>query len=185
MSDSPTTHPCDENDRRVRKTQKAITTAFSALFVERGLDGVSVGDIVARADIARSTFYQHFNSKEAVLCAVVRPIIAPLAEAVRSISTPPHLPYVTQHLWDNRKLARELFAGTARRALIRLLADMIETSVVEPAGAGTGLPQRLKAIHAANAQIGLLEEWLTGKHHCSNDQIAASLAATGRALGSV
>lgn len=43
-------------DRRVRKTQAAVYSAFVALIIERGYDAISVQDIIDEADVGRTTF---------------------------------------------------------------------------------------------------------------------------------
>ena len=54
-------------DRRVRKTRRALSRALIELVLEKGYEDVSVQDILDRADIGRSTFYAHFESKEMLL----------------------------------------------------------------------------------------------------------------------
>jgi AcrR family transcriptional regulator len=54
-------------DRRTRKTQSAIYSAFVSLIVERGYDAISVQQIIDEADVGRTTFYSHFRSKDDLL----------------------------------------------------------------------------------------------------------------------
>lgn len=54
-------------DRRTRKTQSAIYSAFVSLIVERGYDTISVQQIIDEADVGRTTFYAHFRSKDDLL----------------------------------------------------------------------------------------------------------------------
>jgi AcrR family transcriptional regulator len=54
-------------DRRTRKTQSAIYSAFVSLIVERGYDAISVQHIIDEADVGRTTFYSHFKSKDDLL----------------------------------------------------------------------------------------------------------------------
>ena len=63
-----------EPDRRVRRTQSALLTAFSRLAMEQHLDRIKVADIIREADVGRSTFYDHFSSRDALLLkAMERP----------------------------------------------------------------------------------------------------------------
>ena len=74
--------PAKGEHRGVRRTQSAIRSAFSRLVLSREFDGIRIDDIIREADVARSTFYQHFRSKEDVLCASMGPVIfEPLARA--------------------------------------------------------------------------------------------------------
>ncbi len=54
-------------DRRQRKTREAIYRAFTALLREEGYAKVTVQQIIDRADIGRTTFYTHFDTKDALL----------------------------------------------------------------------------------------------------------------------
>ena len=51
------------DDLRVRRTQKAIRTAFFELIKENGFEHISVKDITNRAQISRNTFYLHYSDK--------------------------------------------------------------------------------------------------------------------------
>jgi len=51
---------------RSRKTLARITDAAEVLFAERGYDGASVSDIVARARCSVGTFYSRFKDKESL-----------------------------------------------------------------------------------------------------------------------
>lgn len=54
-------------DRRQRKTREAIFTAFIALLSEKNFARITVGEIIERADVGRTTFYAHFETKEDLL----------------------------------------------------------------------------------------------------------------------
>lgn len=56
-----------QEDRRVRRTKKLLKSALIELILEWGYDAITVQDILDRADVGRSTFYAHFNSKDDLL----------------------------------------------------------------------------------------------------------------------
>lgn len=54
-------------DRRQRKTREAIFSAFVELLSKKDFNEITVGEIIEKADIARATFYSHFETKEYLL----------------------------------------------------------------------------------------------------------------------
>ena len=54
-------------DRRQRKSKEAIFRAFIELLSKKDFNEITVGEIIEKADIARATFYAHFETKEYLL----------------------------------------------------------------------------------------------------------------------
>ncbi len=52
-------------------TKKKISETALQLFVEHGVDNVTIDDIVTEVGIARGTFYVHFESKDALISALL------------------------------------------------------------------------------------------------------------------
>jgi AcrR family transcriptional regulator len=59
-------------ERRRRKTRSLLLAAAHRIIARRGsLDAVPIGEITAEADVATGSFYNHFESKDQLLEAVV------------------------------------------------------------------------------------------------------------------
>lgn len=56
-------------EQQARAASQAITTAALEVFLDSGYANASIDDIAARADVARRTIYNHFDSKAALLLA--------------------------------------------------------------------------------------------------------------------
>lgn len=57
-------------DRRQQKTRKAIFKAFRSLLEKKRYDHITVQEIIDEADVGRSTFYSHFETKDMLLEAM-------------------------------------------------------------------------------------------------------------------
>lgn len=53
------------------RTQKAITDAFLSLIREKSYEDISVTALCQRADVVRKTFYNHFQTKDDVVCYLI------------------------------------------------------------------------------------------------------------------
>ncbi len=73
---STRTTPETGRDRRPRRVLPAevrtdhLMSAAAELFIEKGLDATTVDDIVAKAGVAKGTFYHYFATKADVLLAL-------------------------------------------------------------------------------------------------------------------
>ena len=66
------------------ETHDVIVEKASRLFRERGLEGVSVGDVMGEAGLTHGGFYRHFENKEALAAATIRAAFDGVAAAVES-----------------------------------------------------------------------------------------------------
>ena len=71
---------------RVLRTRNALLAAGRRLFAERAIDAVAIDDIVAAAGVAKGTFYNHFDDKDALLTAIVTEIRSTVEERIATIN---------------------------------------------------------------------------------------------------
>jgi AcrR family transcriptional regulator len=163
-----------EPDRRTARTRKAIFDAFIGLIFARRYAAIRTADVIEAAGIGRSTFYEHFRSKDEVLVAVIDPIFAPLADAAAGRGRAAALEVVLVHLWDQRAFGRVLFEPPLLAKLQRKLAGMIEARLAPDVDPDLASP-RLVAAGAAAAQLAMLRLWLAGEVSCPPRVLAREL----------
>jgi AcrR family transcriptional regulator len=54
-------------DRRIQRTRRLLQDALVGLILEKGYEAITVQDILDRANVGRSTFYEHFYDKDDLL----------------------------------------------------------------------------------------------------------------------
>jgi AcrR family transcriptional regulator len=74
-------------ERKRRQARQRIIQAAEELFLERGFDGVSVGDIAERAEVGRTTFFRYFGDKQEVVFAEEQELLDTIAAAGQAEGT--------------------------------------------------------------------------------------------------
>lgn len=96
-------------DRRQRKTREAIFNAFSELLQHRRYENITVQDIIDKADIGRSTFYSHFETKDTLLRAICSDIFEHIFQGElcdypgQTVSLEEKLAHILWHLKNHKK----------------------------------------------------------------------------------
>lgn len=161
-------------DRRVQRTRELLQNALIDLISERGYDSLTIQDIVDRANMGRTTFYLHFNSKEDLFVSCHEAIISqfqfgplgPLSrEELFAPEPPPGMVSAYRHLQEARKLLYPIFQGKDSTAILRRIRDYsaqeieanLRTMFDESESA---MPFNLLANMLAGAQIALIHWWL-------------------------
>ena len=178
-------------DRRVDRTYRELLSAFRDLMFERGYSRLTVRAIIGRANVGRSTFYEHFRNKEDVLRESIAPILTPLADVLSPNHSDERLRGVVEHIWAVRARTASAMLGPTRPLIVHLLAELLEERLAPvaaaPGGASRAVPLRLIATALADAQIGLLATWIRGEAPASAEAVAAALVdlTRGAAHGAV
>ena len=68
--------------QRQAQTRADLIRAAGELIAERGLEGLRVGDITDRANVAFGTFYNQFKTKDDVVEAVIADALVGLAQSI-------------------------------------------------------------------------------------------------------
>ena len=85
-------------DERYSVADEAICDAFFLLLKEKELDRITVSDVIKRAGIVRSTFYNHYENIPALISAIEDKTIEDIFSLME-----------TFHPKDNRELCRSFF----------------------------------------------------------------------------
>ena len=113
-----------KTDRRSLRTQRLLGEALIALLLEKRYDDITIQDILERANIGRSTFYEHYWEKVDLLPSEIERVIDLLNQ---HLTTPPQytadlIPSLAlfQHVQEQQRLFQAFLRGQGiRQALNR------------------------------------------------------------------
>ncbi|MEM8577298.1 MAG: TetR/AcrR family transcriptional regulator [Pseudomonadota bacterium] len=74
--------------KRTLQTREKLLDAARAAVAEHGFEGARVDDIVARAGVAKGTFFAHFRDKDALMDVLIGAQLAAAMEAAQSGPVP-------------------------------------------------------------------------------------------------
>lgn len=75
-----------KNQRIVALRKQELLKTAKELFLEKGVDGTTVNDIVEKMNVAKGTFYHYFASKEHLVEEVLMTEINVLADEIKKIA---------------------------------------------------------------------------------------------------
>ena len=161
-------------DRRAQRTRDLLQKALIELIAERGYDGITIRDIVDRAEVGRTTFYLHYNNKDELFMSCHEAILSkfhigpvhPLSrEELLSPEIPPEMTSAYQHLEEERAFLYPIFQGKDSSLILRQIRDRsareIEANLRSAfAEIESTIPLDMLANYLAGAQIALMQWWL-------------------------
>jgi AcrR family transcriptional regulator len=71
--------------RRRRETRSRLLVAALKLMAEKGMEGVAINEITEAADVGFGSFYNHFESKEAIYAALLDWVFEDFADAMERV----------------------------------------------------------------------------------------------------
>jgi len=172
-------------DKRTARTRNALSNAFADLVMSKSYDSISVNEIIEKAEIGRSTFYQHYSSKDDILASSLQGPMSVIAKCTLPNTNTRKLEGVMQHFWDKRQFARLILVGSSRKRVIDVLNAENEQCLdkyYRSRNKRPRIPTSLAAAAISEAQITLVICWLTGKASCSLKDITQAVDATSKSI---
>ena len=159
-------------DRRQKKTREAIFRAFTSLLSKKNYHQITVQDILDAADVGRTTFYAHFETKEYLLrdlCAELFGHVADTALGQASCACSDAEDSVFLHLF--RHLARNdhnvlvLLSGRNNELFLQYFRACLTDLIRKQAGVLWGrkapeLPEDFWICHVSATFTQTLDWWI-------------------------
>lgn len=161
-------------DRRQQKTRAAIFRAFSDLLNKRNYTTVTVQDIIDEANIGRSTFYAHFDTKDALLKAMSTELFDHILNTAKDRRDPhdlfacanaPHSVFchILHHLQENDNNILSLLTCESRGVFLDYfksgMEELVSAQILTREGT---LPREFLVNHIAGSFVEMVQWWIQG-----------------------
>lgn len=182
-------------DRRQQKTKEAILAAFNDLLSSKNYNKITVQNIIDRANVGRSTFYDHFQTKDDLLKEMCTSIFNHVfSEGLRSENSHDFsstdssisnvIAHIIYHLRDNKRNiigilscgSSEIFLGFFRQYLTEIFSKHLNYQ--EKAD----VPSDFVLNNFACSFICMIQWWIKGGMKESPEQLTAYFLFVNKAV---
>lgn len=167
-------------DRRIEKTRKALKEALVYLIQEKSFESVSIQEILDKADVGRSTFYIHYESKYELLHDCFHDfsrLLEASDKAEPKSGDHDFLLGLFEIIEQNRPLAKTVLGKGGTPMLQRPIEDYIHIQIKQSLEKSflnrkrPAIPIDLVVHCLACALIGTLRWWLYSGTHSSAEEV--------------
>lgn len=177
----------NKTDPRVIRTRKMLEEALISLILEKGYDGINIGDITDRAGLRRATFYLHYRNKEELLFGIMQETLNELTQKMKAL---PDCPFdekrliaeyriTFQHVQERANLYRAILSGQGAAQLMRNISEYLSTQLwdkykTEPSK--FSVPADMLANHLVGVKLNMILWWLEKGMPYSPEEMAVMCA---------
>lgn len=184
-------------DRRQLKTRTAIFDAFGELLSQKSYSKITVQDIIDSANVGRTTFYSHFETKDSLLEEMCLDLFQHIfsddlnPENTHDFSSHPGDPHqmithILYHLMDNRKNIIGILQGESSELFLRFFRQYLEdlgAAVISAQGQNPEIPRDFLVNHITGSFVVMVQWWLKNNLAQSPEELAKYfMAAVAPAL---
>lgn len=165
-------------DRRQQKTRTAIFSAFTSLLAEKSYSKITVQEIIDAANVGRTTFYAHFETKDDLLKELCEELFGHIigsamdcthTHGLYSDGSAPESVFchLLQHLQENEKNIIALLSCESSEMFLRFFKDSLNELVRsqfinQNRKANTDIPEDFLINHISGSFVEMVLWWIKG-----------------------
>jgi len=118
-----------KKDRRIIRTRKMLSVSLLDLIAEKEYDEISIKDITNRANIGRSTFYEHYENKDQLLFSgheELKKVMESSSKSNSSFETKLLLNKLFEHIAEYRSISKEFVNKKSGELMLGRLMRIME-----------------------------------------------------------
>ncbi len=180
-------------DRRQSKTRAAIFRAFTDLIGKYAYSQITVQKIIDAADIGRTTFYTHFETKDTLLKALCEDLFGHIVSGAGAACPLPTLTpsdsdyrafvtHILYHLADRREAFTRLLASDSRDLFLRYFKEELYRRLAplwlrEGSAPPRDIPADYLLNHFTSSFVESMDWWIRHGMHESPETVTEYFAA--------
>ena len=166
-------------DRRQQKTRAAVFAAFSSLLAEKSYSRITVQEIIDTANIGRTTFYAHFETKDDLLKALCEllfdHIISSATDCTHThgLYSDKNAPesvfcHLLQHLQEDENNILELLSCESSELFLRYFKDSLNELIKRQfvgrdREKNANIPEDFLVNHISGSFVEMVLWWIRGR----------------------
>lgn len=187
-------------DRRVRKSKRAIKQAFIELLTENNLDRITIQQISDLADVNRGTFYLNYEDKYALLDEMENEQIEKIKGFVdirkMDLSTKTSdrfiedfankiIKNVITHIEHNIEFYQVILNLERKSQIEEQLADIVRSNIKHLIGDKDdifGIPENYYLSYVVGSMMSMIKYWVSDENRVSVEELVnyvSTIASTG------
>ncbi|MBF0720582.1 MULTISPECIES: TetR/AcrR family transcriptional regulator [Mammaliicoccus] len=187
-------------DRRVRKSKRAIKQAFIHLLTENNLDRITIQQISDLADVNRGTFYLNYEDKYALLDEMENEQIEEIKGFVdirkMDLSTKTSdrfiedfankvIKNVITHIEQNMEFYQVILNLERKSQIEEQLADIVRSNIKHLIGNKDnvfGIPENYYLSYVVGSMMSMIKYWVSDENRVSVEELVnyvSTIASTG------
>jgi len=167
-----------KEDRRVRRTKKALREGLAELLMEKDIQHITVRELTEKADVNRSTFYANFkdvydvhNQMENIIIQEINDILS----LEQNWDAKTFFGILFQYVSENRQACRLISMGNINSTLVNRISALFKELCVEHWKKKYNLAYSVRdldycAQYLFSGSFGVISEWIISNSEYSTDE---------------
>jgi len=173
-----------KEDRRVRKTKRALREGLAELLTEKSIQKITVTELTDKVDIHRSTFYANYTDIYDLYSQVEDATIKEISDIFSenyTVDSKAFLEILFQYMFENRQVCRMFLGKNVSPTFYSRLIDLLEEAYMvcwrnEYGFTGTAEELEYYVHFHLSGSLAVVGKWVDGNFEYTTEQLVKIFA---------
>jgi AcrR family transcriptional regulator len=182
-----------KEDRRVRKTKKALRDGLAELLMEKNIQNITVRELTDKVDINRSTFYANYKDIYDLYYKMENVVIQEINDTlVTDYTFNPKIFFgeLLRYISDNKQICRLFFGANVNNSFLNQLSEIFKNLCIdcwckEYKIVSASEEMEYYAQFYLSGCLGVIGKWVASNFESSVEDLATMLANIDVSFGQI